>query len=137
MAPKKRKENEILDFKEPSLSNDDDLQFNQGINFFNLGHYWNAHDSWEEIWIQLSDSKKDDWEILLRGLIQIAAGLHCLTINKEKGSKGNLKKGWSKISLCPQNYFLGINFFRMKKEVEKCLNCPHCLLGYIIKRKKF
>ena len=137
MAPRKRKENEILYFKEPILSNKDDLHFNQGINFFNSGKYWNAHDSWEEIWIQLSDLKKDDWEILLRGLIQIAAGLHCLTMNKEKGSKGNLKKGWSKISLYSESYFLGINFFRITQEVERCLNCPDRLLGFIIKRKKF
>ncbi|HIC73585.1 MAG TPA: DUF309 domain-containing protein, partial [Candidatus Marinimicrobia bacterium] len=99
MAPRKRKTAERLTFVEPELSAENEVRFQYGIDLFNTGHYWDAHESWEEIWQELGDEPEDDWEILLRGLIQIAAGLHCLFLKKERGSRGNLKKGWSKIAL--------------------------------------
>ena len=99
MAPRKRKTAERLTFVEPELSAENEVRFQYGIDLFNTCHYWDAHESWEEIWQELGDEPEDDWEILLRGLIQIAAGLHCLFLKKKRGSRGNLKKGWSKITV--------------------------------------
>jgi hypothetical protein len=108
VAPRKPKTAERLTFVEPELSAENEVRFQYGIDLFNTGHYWDAHESWEEIWQELGDEPEDDWEILLRGLIQIAAGLHCLFLKKERGSRGNLKKGWSKIAL-REDHFLGLD----------------------------
>ena len=134
MAPRKRKTAERLTFVEPELSAESEVRFQYGIDLFNTGHYWDAHESWEEIWQELGDEPEDDWEILLRGLIQIAAGLHCLFLKKERGSRGNLKKGWSKIAL-REDHFLGLDLKSLAREVERCLDCPDRMTGYIIKRE--
>ena len=134
MALRKRKTAERLTFVEPELSAENEVRFQYGIDLFNTGHYWDAHESWEEIWQELGDEPEDDWEILLRGLIQIAAGLHCLFLKKERGSRGNLKKGWSKIAL-REDHFLGLDLKSLAREVERCLDCPDRMTGYIIKRE--
>ena len=134
MAPRKRKTAERLTLVEPELSAENEVLFQYGIDLFNIGHYWDAHESGEEIWQELGDEPEDDWEILLRGLIQIAAGLHCLFLKKKRGSRGNLKKGWSKIALC-EDHFLGLDLQSLVREVERCLDNPDRMTGYIIKRK--
>ena len=134
MAPRKRKTAERLTLVEPELSAENEVRFQYGIDLFNISHYWDAHESWEEIWQELGDEPEDDWEILLRGLIQIAAGLHCLFLKKERGSRGNLKKGWSKIAL-REDHFLGLDLQSLVREVERCLDNPDRMTGYIIKRE--
>ena len=134
MAPRKRKTAERLTLVEPELSAENEVLFQYGIDLFNIGNYWDAHESWEEIWQELGDEPEDDWEILLRGLIQIAAGLHCLFLKKKRGSRGNLKKGWSKIALC-EDHFLGLDLQSLVREAERCLDNPDRMTGYIIKRK--
>jgi len=134
VAPRKRKTAERLTLVEPELSAENEVRFQYGIDLFNTGHYWDAHESWEEIWQELGDEPEDDWEILLRGLIQIAAGLHCLFLKKERGSRRNLKKGWSKIAL-REDHFLGLDLQSLVREVERCLDNPDRMTGYIIKRE--
>ena len=134
MAPRKRKTAERLTLVEPELSAENEVLFQYGIDLFNIGHYWDAHESWEEIWQELGDEPEDDWEILLRGLIQIAAGLHCVLLQKERGSRRNLMKGWSKIVLF-KDHFLDLDFKNLARETERCLDCPECMTGYMIKRE--
>ena len=134
MAPRKRKTNEKLTIVEPELSKANEVRFQDGINLFNIGQYWNAHESWEEIWQELGEEPEDDWEILLRGLIQIAAGLHCVLLQRKKGSRRNLMKGWSKILLF-EGYFLGLDLKNLAKETERCLDCPECMTDYMLKRE--
>tara|TARA_Y100001970_G_C14204505_1_gene843135 strand:- start:1844 stop:2242 length:399 start_codon:yes stop_codon:yes gene_type:complete len=132
VAPRKRLIKENLFLLEPELSAKDIVLFTNGINLFNRGMYWDAHESWEEIWQKLGDESEDDWEILLRGLIQVAASLHCVFLNKKRGARGNLKKGWSKISLW-NGTFLGLDLSNLSEEIEGRLDCPECMTGYILK----
>ena len=44
----------------------------EGINLFNAGHYHDAHDSWEEVWLA---SRATDGDFF-KGLIQAAICLH-------------------------------------------------------------
>lgn len=134
MAPKKRNPNEPLNLQEPELSTNNEVRFQNGIDLFNNAQYWEAHESWEDIWKELGDESLDDWEILLRGLIQIAAGLHCVSLQKKRGARGNLKKGWTKILLW-DGEFLGLNLSALATEAERCLDCPNCMTGYIMKRE--
>jgi predicted metal-dependent hydrolase len=43
--------------------------FEQGVEHFNAGRYWEAHESWEKIWLDCRDGLRD----FLQGLIQLTA----------------------------------------------------------------
>ncbi|HEY0514795.1 MAG TPA: DUF309 domain-containing protein [Thermoanaerobaculia bacterium] len=46
--------------------------FRQGIDLFNQGGFFAAHEAWEEIWRSTTPEPRD----LFQGLIQVAAALH-------------------------------------------------------------
>jgi predicted metal-dependent hydrolase len=46
--------------------------FLQGVTHFNSREFWDAHESWEAIWLEA----ESDLDQFLQGLIQIAAAYH-------------------------------------------------------------
>jgi predicted metal-dependent hydrolase len=46
--------------------------FEKGCSYFDLGEYFEAHESWEEIWIDAYGARR----YFLQGLIQAAVALH-------------------------------------------------------------
>jgi predicted metal-dependent hydrolase len=44
----------------------------EGIEHFNAGRFWHAHESWESLWLRAAGEEKE----FLRGLIQLAAAYH-------------------------------------------------------------
>src|SRR5688572_10452590 len=46
--------------------------FIEGVTHFNAERFWEAHESWEQIWL----AAETDVEQFLQGLIQIAAAYH-------------------------------------------------------------
>jgi hypothetical protein len=48
------------------------LRFLEGIRHFNATEFWDAHESWEELWLAAGS----DLEQFLQGLIQVAAAYH-------------------------------------------------------------
>ncbi|MDP6533282.1 MAG: DUF309 domain-containing protein [Candidatus Marinimicrobia bacterium] len=108
MPPRKRKLDEISFVQDPVLNTEQDAAFRKGVNLFNSGEYWEAHEAWEDTWMPMTDEKEDDGEIILRGLIQFTAGLHGLTSEKPGLGERNLRKAEVKLSLI-QHPFLGID----------------------------
>jgi predicted metal-dependent hydrolase len=43
-----------------------------GVELFNAGRFWHAHEAWEEIWLRAVGDEK----VFLQGLIQLAAAYH-------------------------------------------------------------
>lgn len=71
----------------------------EGLDHFNAGRYYEAHESWEEIWRSTRPEPKE----LFRGLIQVAVGLY------HHHSRGNpdpagrvLARGLRRIEAYPQ-----------------------------------
>ncbi len=63
--------------------------FRQGIDLFNQGRFFDAHEAWEEIWRSTTPEPRD----LFQGLIQIAAALHqCLDLNRIDGPRRTFAK---------------------------------------------
>lgn len=59
----------------PSLSPEERRRlFLEGIDRFNRGEVYAAHDAWEEIWRSTTPEPRD----LFQGLVQVAAALHQL-----------------------------------------------------------
>ena len=134
MPPRKRTIAEINTVLEPRLSDDDNVTFNKGIEFFNQQRYWDAHETWEEIWQELGNGPEDDWEIILRGFIQFAAALHGQAVGKREMGVGNLLKAKSKLGI-HQRPFLGIQMKSMVNDIEGAMDVPQKLFGYQIHRR--
>lgn len=48
------------------------VHFRAGIDHFNAAEFWDAHESWETIWLEA----ESDVQLFLQGLIQLAAAYH-------------------------------------------------------------
>jgi hypothetical protein len=48
------------------------LHFTHGVDHFNAREFWEAHESWEELWL----ASESDVVEFLQGLIQLAAAYH-------------------------------------------------------------
>jgi len=70
------------------------LRLEQGRAAFNRGQYFEAHELWEEAWLELDGVER----ILVQGLIQIAAGLHHLRQRRPRPAAGLLRKGLDKLA---------------------------------------
>ena len=69
-------------------------QLQQGRMAFNRGAHFRAHELWEDAWRELDGVE----QIVLQGLIQIAAGLHHLEQRHLRPAAGLLRKGLAKVS---------------------------------------
>jgi predicted metal-dependent hydrolase len=68
-----------------------------GIDLYNAGHYWNAHEAWEQVWL---DSERD-LRGFYQGLIQITAAFVHVTRNEYPGSVRLLDAGIEKLERYP------------------------------------
>lgn len=61
----------------------------QGVDCFNRGEFYDAHEIWEEVW----RSNLPEPRTLLQGLIQVAAGMHqILDLHRKAGPRNTLAK---------------------------------------------
>ena len=131
MPPRKRKLSEIGQLAEPTFSSPQRNQWVVGIELFNRERYWEAHEAWENVWLAMTDDPVDDGEILLRGLIQFAAGLHALSQGKVTGARSNLTKSMKKLALGTES-FQGIALHDLAAAIESSINSLEDLAGFQI-----
>jgi len=62
----------------------------EGIELFNQGHYWEAHEAWERDW--MPDRKGPD-SGFYKGLIQVAAGCLHYTRRNRRGAINKWRSG--------------------------------------------
>ena len=67
--------------------------FKKGIEYFNTGYYFEAHDTFEEIWM---DERGEDVRFY-QGLVQLATGFSHLKMDNLKGAESQLNKGFAKL----------------------------------------
>ena len=61
----------------------------EGITLFNRGAFYEAHETWEDVWRSTTPEPKD----LFQGLIQVAAGMHqILDLHRTAGPRSTLAK---------------------------------------------
>src|SRR5262245_17599079 len=71
--------------------------FLAGLNFFNDGRYFEAHEAWEDLWRQTSGPAKRFYQ----GLIQAAVGLHHLHHDNRTGARSQLTKSLANLEGAP------------------------------------
>jgi uncharacterized protein len=93
-----------------------------GIDLFNAGYYWEAHETWEQLW--KLENQKSITALFLQGLIQISAGALKARLQNEEGRLRLQTIGMEKLHLvqskvdCP---YLGVdltNFSASQTHIE-------------------
>ena len=69
------------------------MEYLDGIRLFNEGEFWEAHEAWEEIWLEAEDG----YRLYFQGLIQVAAALHHLARENWGGMAALLRQAIEKL----------------------------------------
>jgi len=86
----------------------------RGIELFNRQEFYEAHEAWEEGWIdELSDQR-----LLLQGLIQVAAGFYKLQVGSPIGTLKLLEQGLKKLRTF-LGHSLGVELETLLPHVER------------------
>ena len=93
-----------------------DILFKKGIKAFNDRNFYDAHEYWEELWLdyKLEDSK------FIQGLIQLAVSYYHLFNNNLNGAKSMIKKCLGKLENFDKSW--GINVNDLKNQVQDVKN---------------
>jgi predicted metal-dependent hydrolase len=78
--------------------------FRDGVAHFNALEFWEAHESWEELWL----AAESDLEQFLQGLIQLAAAYHHVKRGTYRGAVRLFDAALRRLSAFPQR-FCGID----------------------------
>ena len=77
----------------------------RGAALFNQRLFWEAHEAWEEAWLELEDEPK----LFVQGLIQVAAGYHKAFVQEQpRGCVKLLTSGLAKLEGRAEG-FLGVD----------------------------
>ena len=90
--------------------------YQKAINYFNKGYFFEAHDTFEELWMDDHDEAKRFYQ----GLVQLSTGFYHLVMQNLKGAESQLTKGIQKLSGYPSVY-RGVFVSQIIREVEKCV----------------
>lgn len=74
--------------------------FIRGVRHFNAREFWEAHEAWEELWLE-SESRLVEF---LQGLIQLAAAYHHVRRGTLRGAVRLFDSSLRKLALYPRNY---------------------------------
>jgi hypothetical protein len=72
----------------------------RGIDHFNAGRYFQAHEAWEEAWHAAPEDERDFWQ----GITQVAVGLTHRLRGNPHGAATLLKRGARRLSAYPDRY---------------------------------
>jgi predicted metal-dependent hydrolase len=70
----------------------------RAVDYFNRGEFFEAHETWEDIWRLAAGPEKR----FLQGLIQIAVALHHHSTGNLRGAQSLLKRGCKNLDGCPE-----------------------------------
>jgi predicted metal-dependent hydrolase len=88
-----------------------------GIIFFNTGHYFEAHEAWEDLW----RVTRGPLRLFYQGLVQAAVGLHHLNNGNFNGARAQITKSISKLDQYP-DWFCRINNRKLIVDLKDALD---------------
>jgi predicted metal-dependent hydrolase len=86
--------------EEPVLSPEDRTAFAKGLAQFNDRHFFECHDTLEEIWSGVRGAPRD----FFQGLIQVAVGFYHLGNGNPKGARVMLRRALERLARYPEHY---------------------------------
>jgi hypothetical protein len=103
-----------------------DDRFYKGIEEFNSGRYFEAHEVLEDLWHEYRETDRT----FIQGLIQISAGFYHFQCENWKGAASQLLKGIKKLEPF-RPVHLGVELTGFLVEIQQCLNT----VGELMERK--
>jgi uncharacterized protein len=79
----------------------DQQGFKNGIEHFNSGEFFEAHEVWEDVWRAI-DSPRE--KLFVQGLIQVAVALHHHSTGNEAGAESLLRRASRNLAGYPPNF---------------------------------
>ena len=79
-------------------SHEKDRLYQKGLEAFNSAHFYDAHEHWEEVWLETPNPDK----MFLQGLIQVAAAFHHYSRANLLGTRNLLQAGLLKLDCFPE-----------------------------------
>jgi len=73
----------------------------EGLEAFNSARFYDAHEHWEEVWLETPNPDKK----FLQGLIQVAAAFHHYSRANRKGCRNLLRAGLDKLDSFPEEHW--------------------------------
>ncbi|MBI2337515.1 MAG: DUF309 domain-containing protein [Deltaproteobacteria bacterium] len=105
-----------------SKPSEQDEQFRFGVDLFNHGYFWEAHEVWEGLWVK----SKNEEKLLLQAVILYAAGLLKLRQDQLKDFSSLTTAGFHKLNNLNEIVFFNINISKwqgfalnFKKRIEQ------------------
>jgi hypothetical protein len=92
-------------------------EYLQGIEDFNAGSYFDAHEIWEEIWLRSSG----DTKLFYQMLIQAAVGLHHYERGNARGARGMYANVTEKLNRLP-SIFMSLDLVDFGKQFNVALS---------------
>lgn len=89
-------------------------QFQQGVDQFNAEKFFDAHESWEAIWLKAAEPDKT----FLQGITQVTAAFHHHAQGNREGAESLLQKGLQKLEQFPADYW-GVRLEKLREELRK------------------
>src|SRR5665213_2395457 len=74
--------------------------YQKGLEAFNSSHFYDAHEHWEEVWLEALNAEK----MFLQGLIQVAAAFHHHSRANLQGTRNLLFAGLMKLDRFPEDH---------------------------------
>ena len=90
--------------------------FLHGVEQFNAGRFFEAHESWEEVWLKAAEPERTH----LQGLIQITAAFHHYRHGNLEGARRLLESALLKLSDAP-DVLRGIKLGELEQAAAKWL----------------
>lgn len=92
-------------------------QYLEGIEHFNAGRYFEAHEIWEEIWLRSSG----DTKLFYQMLIQAAVSLHHYTRGNGRGARGMYERVVEKLGVLP-SVFMSLDLADFSRQFKTFLS---------------
>ncbi len=92
--------------------------YQKGLEAFNSSHFYDAHEHWEEVWIETPNPEK----MFLQGLIQVAAAFHHHSRANLQGTRNLLFAGLLKLDRFPEDHG-GLEIGELRVAVREWLAC--------------
>lgn len=100
--------------------------FQEGIELFNAGRYFEAHEAWERVWLRSAGEEK----LFYQGLIQAAAALLHAARHNPEGSRSMYAKACAKLDPLPAEY-MGIALGGLRRALRDYFAEPAPATGMV------
>jgi predicted metal-dependent hydrolase len=97
-------------------SQEKDRLYQKGLEAFNSSHFYDAHEHWEEVWLETPNPDKK----FLQGLIQVAAAFHHYSRANLLGTRNLLQAGLLKLDCFPEVH-RGLEIEALREAVREWL----------------